>query len=78
MRSVEKYLAKLVHDFFNTHNNTFAPEIHKEILEYINKNYNISFDNLYVKCNKDESGFYGFVAAKCTPQKVEFKVLIKK
>jgi len=78
MRSVEKYLAKLLQDFFYNHGGVFSLDISKEIIDYINQNSNISFDNLYVKCNKNESEFYGFVAAKCTPKKIEFKVLIKK
>lgn len=76
MYSIEKYIAKLLCDFFIKHKGAFSNDVSKDILDYINKESNIFFENLYVKCKQEESRFIGFVAAKCMPKKIEFEIYI--
>lgn len=78
MSSIEKYIAKLLCDFFVNHKGAFSNDVSKDISDYINKESNIFFENLYVKCQQKESRFIGFVAAKCTPKKIEFEIYINK
>jgi hypothetical protein len=76
MYSIEKYLAKLLRDFFINHKGVFSADVSKDIFDYINQNSNINFENLYIKCRREESRFIGFVATKCTPKKIEFEIYI--
>ena len=78
MNSIEKYIAKLLCDFFMNHKGAFSNDISKEILDFINKKSDVAFENLHVKCRIENSRFIGFVASKCTPKKIEFEILLKK
>lgn len=77
MISVEKYLSRLISNFFILKKIDYNQDLSKQILEYIIEHSDINFDNLYVKCNQDQSRLFGFVAAKCTPKKIEFEIYVK-
>ena len=77
MNSVEKYLTNFIVKFFEN-KKIESNNVSKEIFDYIILNSNIHFENLYVKCSPTQSGFSGFIAAKCTPKKIEFEIYIKK
>ena len=77
MHSIEKYIANLLCDFFYNHKGDFALNISKEVLDFVNNNSNIHFENLSINCYPTKSGFKGVVNHKSLHEKIEFEFNVK-
>ncbi len=77
MHSIEKYLALLLRNFFREYKSDYHSGLFKEVVDYINKNSRIYFENIFVSLKQSESGFVGFLSCKSLPEKIEFEFNIK-
>ncbi len=64
-------------DFFIDYKES-EKDVKNDLYDFIVYNSNIYLESLYVKCIKDNGRFYGYIAARCTPKKIDFEFLIKK
>ncbi len=70
MQSLEKYIVKLVFEFFSLN---IQEENHsKLLLNYISQKSDIYFEGLTIICKKEESGFFVSINCKCLSIKMKY------
>ncbi len=70
MQSLEKYIVKLVFEFFSL--NIQEEKLSELLLNHISQKSNIHFESLIVNCKKEESGFLVSINCKCLSIKMNY------
>lgn len=71
MQSLEKYVVKLVFEFFS--HNTQKENISELLLNHISQKSDINFEGLSVNCKKENTGFFISINCKCLSLKMSYE-----
>ncbi len=75
MQSLERYIVKLISEFFFFKTTDEEEDFSKSLHTFISNNSNIHFDGLATICKKEKSGFYISVTCKCLSLKMNYEMV---